>query len=102
MAKNTIKKDTSSVGAGGRSKTGKEPKKDGPVRVWSECSVTVAISEDPPQFVKFTHGFERMAPNSKRTTITQVEDEIYRACEKIVEKRIKRLTRVIRQFEADA
>lgn len=73
----------------------------GPVRVWSEASVTVAVTDDPPQFVKFTHGFERMSPSSSKADIVRTERLIFERCEEIVDRRVRRLARLIKQLNRD-
>ena len=96
----TRRKDTSSAPAGGRRTTpaASRASSSGPVRVWSEASVTVAITQDPPQFAKFTHGFERMAPNDSPAAVKKVEAEIFAECERIIDLRIKKLRRLMRQI----
>lgn len=73
----------------------------GPVRVWSSASITVAVSQDPPQFIKFEHGFEMMAPNDTEAAIKRTENYIFQTCEAIIDKRVKRLRRLIRQLEEE-
>lgn len=75
--------------------TRRKPRVGGPVRVWSECGVTVAVTDDPPQFIRFTTGHERVAPNDKPATVRRVEREIYEDCEKIVERRTKQLIKLV-------
>lgn len=96
------RKDTSSTAGGGRSTTAASSRRaqSGPVRVWSEASITVAITVDPNQYAKFTHGFERMAPNDSPATLRRVEREIFEECERIIDMRVKKLRRLIRQLEA--
>lgn len=95
----TRTRSSSSVAAGGRSTTPASSRATGvPVRVWSEASVTVAITQDPPQFAKFTHGFERMAPDDSPATLKKVEREIFVECERIIDIRIKKLRRLMRQL----
>lgn len=72
----------------------------GPVRVWSEATVTICVTEEPPQFVKFTTGHERMAPDDNERTIAQTEKAIYDQCESIVAARVKDLTRLVRAAQA--
>lgn len=73
----------------------------GPVRVWSSASVTVAVSDDPPQFIKFEHGFEMMSPNDTDAAIKRTEAKIYATCEAIIDRRVKKLRRLIRQLEEE-
>jgi hypothetical protein len=63
--------------------------------VWSEASVTVCVTEEPPQFVKFTTGHERIAPNDKPATIRRVERLVYEQCEAIVDERVRRLAAIV-------
>lgn len=65
------------------------------MRVWSECGVTVAVSSDPPQFIRFTTGHERIAPDDDPATIRRTERAIYADCEKIVDKRVKALIKLV-------
>lgn len=87
---------------GGRSTTPATSRRasSGPVRVWSEASVTIAVSENPNQYLKFTHGFEKMAPNDSSAAIARTEREIYEACERVLDRRVKRIARLIREMEA--
>lgn len=73
----------------------------GPVRVWSSASVTVAVSDDPPQFVKFEHGFEMMSPNDTDAAIRRTEQKIYDTCEAVINRRLKKLRRLMRQIESE-
>lgn len=68
------------------------------VRVWAEVGVTVAVSEDPPQFVKFLFGHERIAPNDKPDTIERYERLCYEACESVVEKRVRKIKRMMKSI----
>lgn len=68
----------------------------GPVRVWSECGVTVCVDEQTRQFIRFTTGHERIAPDDKPATIRRVEQAIYEECETIVNKRVTMLSRLVR------
>lgn len=79
---------------GARSTTGKKPKA---VRVWGEVSVTVAVTDDPPQYVKATFGHERIAPDDKVATLDRYQDKIDTYNEKQVEKQIKKYRRLIRR-----
>lgn len=94
--------NTSSAGTGGRSTTParrRSSETGEPVRVWSECSVTISVSSDPPQFIKFTHGFEKMAPNSSKAAISRTENDIFEQCERVVDRRVKRIARLIRDLQ---
>ena len=82
--------------------TRNEPQVGRPVRVWSECGVTVAVSSDPPQFIRFTTGHERIAPDDDPATIRRVERQIYAACEKIVDRRVKTLVKLVQEASQPA
>lgn len=62
--------------------------------------MTVCVTDDPPQFVKFTTGHERMAPDDDGATIARTEKQIYEQCEAIVDQRVKELTRLVRAAQA--
>ena len=71
------------------------------MRVWSEASVTVCVDRDNNQFIKFTHGFEKMAKGDSDVEIRRTEREIYEACEKIIDARVKKLHRLIRRLNRE-
>lgn len=98
MAK-MVKKETPTAPAKGRTPSSRRGlKRSTPVRVWSEASITVAVTSDPPQFVKFTHGFEMMSPSDTQEDIKKTELRIYKACEEIVDKRSRKLARLVRRM----
>ncbi len=53
------------------------------------------MTTDPPQFVRFTTGHERLCPDDP-AEIARTEDEIYQVCEDTVELRLRKLRRLIR------
>ncbi len=67
-----------------------------PVRVWAEAGVTVCVTEEPPQYIRFTTGHERIAPDDSPKTIRQVEQQIYEQCEEIVNKRVAKLMQLVK------
>jgi hypothetical protein len=69
------------------------------VRVWSEVGVTVAVTDDPPQFLRFTFGHERIAPSSTQTDIKKTEALVNEFNEFILEKRLKQYQRMFRRSE---
>jgi hypothetical protein len=73
----------------------------GPVRVWSGCSLTIAVTDDPPQFIKVEFGFEKMAPNDSDAAIKRTEQHIYTISEEIVEKRSRKMARMIRRINRE-
>lgn len=65
------------------------------VRVWGEAGITVAITDDPPQFVKVLFGHERIAPNGSQTTLDKYEKLVNDYNEEVVERRAKRYRRLL-------
>lgn len=80
-----------------RSTTAQSSRKAKSVRVWAEAGVTLAVTDDPPQFIRLTVGHERIAPDDKQDTIERYETMVYEACEATLEKQIKKLKKVIRR-----
>jgi hypothetical protein len=56
--------------------------------------VTLCVTEDPPQFLKFTVGRETLC-NDSTAAATDAERLIYEWCERVVEKRVRGLQRLI-------
>lgn len=77
--------------------TAKSRRKSRTVRVWAEVGVTLAVTQDPPQFVKFTFGHERIAPNDTQETLEKYQSLVIESCEATVEKEVKRLSRIVRR-----
>lgn len=67
------------------------------VRVWCEAGVTLAVTDNPPQFVRFTVGMERMSPRGDADSVARTERALYRQCEKAVEARSRELVRLVRR-----
>lgn len=87
---------TSPTGEGRSGSSRSRTREDGPVRVWSECGVTVAVTENPPQFIRFLTGAERIAPDSSETTRKRVEAALYAELELTVDKRVKKMVRLVK------
>lgn len=68
----------------------------GPVRVWSEAGVTLCVSMDPHQFVKFSFGHERWSPSDSAEDIARTERQVYEFCERTVNKRVSKLAKLVR------
>lgn len=84
-----------------RSARSAEPLPDGSVRVWGEVGITVAITSDPPQYVKVTFGHERIAPDSKPATLRRYEKDIDEYNEMVVDRQAKKYARMVRAMGAD-
>jgi hypothetical protein len=65
--------------------------------VWGEVSVTVAVTDDPPQFVKVVFGHERIAKNDSETEVLKTESQIHATNSKVVERRVEELRRLVHQ-----
>lgn len=68
--------------------------------MWNEVTVTLAVTENPPQFVKFTAGHERLAANDSEAELRRVDNEIYKFCEEVVDRRVAHLVRTVQAAEA--
>lgn len=64
------------------------------VRVWGEVGLTVAITEDPPQYVKVLFGHERIAPNDDETTIKRYTRMVDSYNEAEVERQVEKYKRL--------
>lgn len=65
------------------------------VRVWGEVSITVAVTDDPPQFIKVTHGHERISKSDSEQDILRTEAQIHATASKVVERRAEELKRLV-------
>jgi hypothetical protein len=63
---------------------------NGAIRVWSEVSVTLAVTDDPPQFVKVTIGRETMCADNP-VAAKRAEQGLYEWVEERVATRSEQL-----------
>jgi hypothetical protein len=56
--------------------------------------VTVAITENPPQYVKVMFGHERIAPNDDATTLKRVTALVDEYNQEVVEKQVQKYKRL--------
>ena len=70
------------------------------VRVWGEAGITVAVSGDPPQFLKVMFGHERIAPSDSKVVLDKYEKLVNDYNEEVVERRAKRYRRLIRRINS--
>lgn len=84
----------------GSSATRRSSAKASSVRVYVECGVTIAVTDDPPQYVKITIGQERIAANGTNEAVERAERMAYSSCEELIEKRLVTLTRMARRVKA--
>lgn len=92
----TTKVGTSSVGRT-RSTTA-AARRGRPTQVWGEVCVTIAVGD--MQFVKFTFGHERTAPNDDQETISRYERMIHRKNEEVVARRVEEYKRLVERIQA--
>ena len=71
------------------------------VRVWGEVGVTLAVTQEPPQFIRYSFGHERIAPNDSAETLARYETLVFETCNEAVEKRSRQLHRLIRTVNSD-
>ena len=83
------------------SKSAKGRRNSKAVRVWAEVGITLAVTQDPPQYVKFLFGHERIAPDDKKDTIARYQSMVIENCEETVEKEVKRLSRIVKRASRD-
>lgn len=69
------------------------------VRVWSEVGVTIAVTDEPPQFLRFTFGHERIAKSSSQADVVKAEALVDEFNEKILDKRLKKYRRMFRSSD---
>lgn len=103
-ATSTKKAETRSAGhqrnsTAARRNTSDQAKSGKAVNVWGEVSITVAITDDPPQFIKVTFGHERVAPSDDDETISRYERRIHRKNEEVVERRAEQLKRLVERIQ---
>lgn len=94
---------TSGEGSAARSRRLRSRSADGGsgALVWSEASITVQISENPSSFIKFGHGFEMMSRDFTPEAIAATEKEIFEACEIVVNKRARKLKKILREMKEE-
>lgn len=82
-----------------QSTRGRKPQPDGTVRVWSEMGMTVQITDDPPQYVKFSVGHERLAPDASEETLDKYAAVVDEYNERWANRVLRRLERLARRVE---
>lgn len=95
----TTKKGAGVKGREGLTKQGSVIILGDSVRVWSEVGVTIAVTDDPPQFLRFTFGHERIAKNGTQEEIRKTATLVDEFNEKELDKRLKKYRRLFRATE---
>lgn len=62
--------------------------------MWGEVGVTVAITENPPQYVKVMFGHERIAPNDDATTLRRTRALVDEYNQEVVEEQVEKYKRL--------
>lgn len=68
-------------------------------RVWAEVGMTLPVAGDPPTFIRYSFGHERISPTDSDKDIKATEELVHSMNEAVVEKRVKRYARMIRQVQ---
>lgn len=71
-------------------------------RVYVEAGVTVSVTDEPPQFVRYTFGMEVTAPDGSAESLEKIEEETYEKVERIVDRRVRKLARLVKARSAGA
>ena len=74
---------------------------DGSVRVWSSVGVTIPIQNDPPAFLRFSFGHERIAKKGTAAEVSRVADAVDEFNENELQKRLKKYVRMVRVISND-
>lgn len=85
---------------GRKTSSGRKRKKGNPAKVWSECGVTMPIN-DTTAHIRFSFGFEKIAPDDSENAIKRVEKEIFELSEEVVQRRVVRLKRMIARIDKE-
>lgn len=59
--------------------------------------MTIAVTDDPPQFVKVTFGHERIAKSDSEAEVLKAERIINETCNKVVERRVGEFAQLVRR-----
>lgn len=102
MAKKEDKGIPASVKEGGTEKRRRIRRESGQVAIYSECSITVCVDPVHNDFLKITVGHERLSPSDSETDLKKTEAAAWKFNEAAVERRVKRVTRLIRQIQAES
>lgn len=68
--------------------------------MWGEASITIAVTENPPQFVKVAFGHERTCRETEEA-ISRTERLIDKMNKEVVERRASELQRLIKRVAAN-
>jgi len=71
------------------------------VRVWSEVGLTLAVTDDPPQFIRFAFGHERIAKSDSVEEIRKTAALVDEFNEAELERRIKKYKNLVRRETAE-
>lgn len=63
--------------------------------VWSEAGVTIAVTDSPPQFVRFSFGAEMQARGSSKKDLDEAEAKLFAYCEGVVAERSEELAEMV-------
>lgn len=67
-------------------------------RVWAEAGATIAVTDQPPQFVRFSFGAEHSAPSGSKKDLKKAEERLYAFCEEVVEERLRAMSELVMEL----
>lgn len=67
------------------------------VRIWAEAGVTVAVTDSPPQFIRYSFGMERTARGQDKKSVERAEKQLYEYCEQKVAERVESMSEMLVQ-----
>ena len=85
-----------------RSKKASEQAADGSLRVWAEVGITIALTNDPPQFLRTLVGHERMTQGSSLKALKSAVADVQEFNEQWLQKHVKKARRIALSSMAEA
>lgn len=76
---------------------GRSGSKGAPPRIWAEAGVTVAVTDSPPQFVRFSFGMERTARGRSKEATVREEEELFEYVSEVVAHRVEELSEFVEE-----
>lgn len=78
-------------------RSGTKKGKSAPPRIWAEAGVTVAVTDSPPQFVRFSFGMERTARGRSKDAIVREEELLFEFVTEVVASRVEELSSFVEE-----
>lgn len=77
--------------------SGAKRAKGAPPRIWAEAGVTIAVTDSPPQFVRFSFGMERTARGRSKDAIVREEESLFEFVTDVVANRVEELSSFVEE-----